>query len=70
MSAAEILIAVVGVSASITTYALMRFPHTRREQFRGFGTCSVAASAAGALAVLLFSLVLVWAQRSWQGVEP
>jgi hypothetical protein len=69
MDPAQILIAVIGTVISIVTFYLMRYPHMRREPFNGFGAFSVGASAAGALAVLLFVMLLVLAQGAWQKVS-
>jgi len=66
MDSAKVLIAVVGLSASIVTFWLMRFPRYRREQFRHYGAFSVTASLLAALAVLVFCLLLVLVQRAWQ----
>ncbi len=62
MDVAQVLIAIVGLGAAVTTYCLLRFPHMRREQFRHYGACSVAVSFLGALAVVLFCLLLLVAQ--------
>jgi len=67
MDAAQALIAIIGLVAAIVTYCLMRFPHMRRDEFRGFGAFSVAGAALGALCVFLFTLLLVLAQWGWQG---
>ena len=40
MDVAQVLIAIVGLGAAVTTYCLMRFPHMRREQFRHYGAVS------------------------------
>ncbi|MBA5870361.1 MAG: hypothetical protein GDA68_10250 [Nitrospira sp. CR2.1] len=66
MDLARVLMAIVGMGASVTTYCLMRFPHMRREQFRQYGACSIAWSCAGALIVLCFCLLLLIAQSVWQ----
>jgi hypothetical protein len=66
MDSAKVLIAVIGLIASIVTFWLMRFPRYRREQFRHYGAFSVTASLFAALAVLLFCLLLLLAQSAWQ----
>lgn len=66
MDSAKVLIAVIGLTASIVTFWLMRFPRYRREQFRHYGTFSLTASLFAALAVLLFCLLLLLAQSAWQ----
>jgi hypothetical protein len=55
MSAAQLLIVIVGLGASFSTFVLMRFPHHRREQYRGqpFSTAASLAAAAVVLAVCL-----------------
>jgi heme/copper-type cytochrome/quinol oxidase subunit 4 len=66
MDVAEVLIAIVGLVASVTTYCLMRFPHMRREPFRRYAACSVLVSSLAALAVLCLSLLVLIAQYAWQ----
>lgn len=66
MDLARVLIAIVGMGASVTTYCLMRFPHIRRDRFRQYGASSIAWSCAGALVVLCFCLLLLIAQNIWQ----
>ncbi len=66
MDLAQVLIAIVGLGASVTTYCLMRFPHMRREPFRHYAACSILISCLGALAVLCFSLLVLIAQYAWQ----
>jgi len=65
MDAAQVLIAIVGLGAAVTTYCLMRFPHMRRERFRHYGAFSIAVSVLGALTVLLFCLALLILQNAW-----
>ncbi len=65
MDAAQVLIVIVGLGAAVTTYCLMRFPHMRREPFRHYGAFSAVVSFLGALAVLLFCLLLLIAQNTW-----
>ncbi len=65
MDLAQVLIAIVGMGASVTTYCLMRFPHMRRDRFRQYGAFSIAWSCFGALAVLCFCLLLLIAQSAW-----
>ena len=66
MDVVQVLIAIVGLGAAVTTYCLMRFPHMRREQFRHYGAFSIAVSVLGALAVLLFCLALLILQNAWR----
>jgi len=66
MDVARVLIAIVGMGASVTTYCLMRFPHMRRERFRQYAACSVLVSGLSALAVLCLSLLVLIAQDAWQ----
>ena len=65
MSAAQLLIAVVGLTVSFTTFVLMRYPRHRREQYRG-GPFSMAASLVAAAIVLAACLVMVWAQGRYE----
>lgn len=37
MNAAQILITIVGLVIAVVTFCLLRFPHTRRPQFRQYG---------------------------------
>ncbi len=66
MDLAQVLIAIVGLGAAVTTYCLMRFPHMRSERFRRYGAFSIAVSVLGALAVLLFCLALLILQNAWR----
>ena len=66
MDVAQVLIAIVGLGAAVTTYCLMRFPHMRRERFSHYGAVSIAVSVLGALAVLLFCLALLILQNAWR----
>ena len=66
MDVVRVLIAIVGMGASVTTYCLMRFPHMRRERFRQHAACSVLVSGLSALAVLCLSLLVLIAQDAWQ----
>ncbi|MDR4472324.1 MAG: hypothetical protein R3B11_17015 [Nitrospira sp.] len=65
MDLARVLIAIVGMGASVTTYCLMRFPHMRRDKFRHYGPCSVAWSSLAALVVLCICLLVLIAQSVW-----
>ena len=65
MSPAQLLIGIVGLVASITTFMLMRFPHHRREQYRG-EPFSIAASVAGAAVILALCMAFVWAQGQYE----
>ena len=66
MDSAQVLIAIIGLTASIVTFWLMRFPRYRREQFKHYGSFSVTASLFAALAVLFFCLLLLLVQRAWR----
>ena len=66
MDVAQVLIAIVGLGAAVTTYCLMRVPHMRRERFRHYGAFSIALSVLGELAVLLFCLALLILQNAWR----
>lgn len=66
MDVAQVLIAIAGFGAAVTTYCLMRFPHMRREPFRQYPACSVLISALAALVVLCLSLLVLIAQYAWQ----
>ena len=66
MDVAQVLIAIVGFGAAVTTYCFMRFPHMRREPFRQYPACSVLVSALAALAVLCLSLLALIVQYAWQ----
>lgn len=65
MSAAQLLIGVVGLGASFATFILMRFPEYRRQQYLG-APFSTTASAVTALLVLTFCLACVWAQGRFE----
>jgi NADH:ubiquinone oxidoreductase subunit 6 (subunit J) len=65
MSAAQGLIAVVGLVVSFTTFVLMRYPQHRREQCRG-RPFSMGASLVAAAIVLAACLVMVWAQGRYE----
>ena len=65
MDVAQVLIAVVGFGAAVTTYCLMRFPHMRREPFRQYRACSVLVSSLAALVVLCLALLVLIAQYAW-----
>jgi hypothetical protein len=65
MSAAQLLIAAVGACLVITTFALMRFPQHRREQYRGEPFSLIASAvAAGMMAILV--LAFIWAQGRFE----
>ena len=67
MSAAQLLIGLIGVGASVSTFVLMRFPQHRREQYRG-QPFSTAASLAAAAVVLAVCLGFVWAQGRYESL--
>ena len=61
MSAAQLLIAAVGVTAAVCTFVLMRYPEHRREQYRG-SPFSMPVSLGAAVFILVMFVVFVWAQ--------
>ncbi|MFN0059750.1 MAG: hypothetical protein ACKVX7_14930 [Planctomycetota bacterium] len=65
MSAAQLLILVVGLVASMSAFVLMRFPQHRRAQYRG-APFSLRASLVVAAFVLALCLVLVLAQGRFE----
>jgi uncharacterized membrane protein YeaQ/YmgE (transglycosylase-associated protein family) len=65
MNAAQVLITIVGLVSTIVAFCLLRFPHTRRPQFRQYGALSLATSLMGAVIVLAFCLLLVYLQGIW-----
>lgn len=70
MSAAQWLIAIVGLLLAVTTFMLMRFPHHRREQYRG-DPFSIGISLVAAVLVLALCLTFVWAQGQFEaGLAP
>ena len=62
MDAAQMLIGVIGLAASIVTFCLLRFPRVRRAQFRQYGSYSLGFSLLGATAVLVFTVLMILAQ--------
>lgn len=65
MSAAQWLIASVGLLLAVTTFMLMRFPHHRREQYRG-RPFSIGISLLAAALMLTLCLMFVWAQGQFE----
>ena len=65
MSAAQLLIGVIGLGVSVSTFVLMRFPYHRREQYRG-QPFSTAASLVAAAVFLAVCLAFVWAQGRYE----
>lgn len=65
MSAAQLVIGVIGLGASFATFVLMRFPQHRRQQYRG-SAFSTAASAVAAAVVLAACLACAWAQGRFE----
>ena len=65
MSAAQLLIGVVGAVLVVTTFVLMRRPEHRREQYRGEPFSFTASVIAAALMALLM-LVFIWAQGRFE----
>ncbi len=62
MNILHYLILLIGLIASGITFALMRFPQTRRPQFRTMGQFSIAASLLGALIVLAAFVTIAFTQ--------
>ena len=56
------LLAVIGLGASIATVCLMRFTDNRRDPFRQYGASSVTASLFGAAGLLALCVLMVLAQ--------
>jgi hypothetical protein len=65
VSAAQLLIVIVGLVTSFTTYVLLRFPEQRREQYRG-RPFPQDASLTGAAVVLGLCLLFAWAQGRFE----
>ncbi|HWF60138.1 MAG TPA: hypothetical protein VN666_07490 [Nitrospira sp.] len=65
MEVDQILLTLIGASASFVTFCLMRFPQTRRAQFQQYGPFSLTASFFGALTILFISALTVCAQVVW-----
>jgi hypothetical protein len=59
MNAAQWLIGAIMTILAAGTFCLMRYPHTRREQFQRFGACSLAASTAGAIVILSLGALMI-----------
>jgi uncharacterized membrane protein YeaQ/YmgE (transglycosylase-associated protein family) len=66
MSLAQVLIAVIGLGASITAFCVLRFPSCRREPFRQFRACSFVESILGAAVILVLCVLMLLAQGAWQ----
>jgi len=56
------LILLIGLVASGITFTLMRFPQTRRPQFRNMGRFSVAGALFGALAMFAAFVAIAFTQ--------
>lgn len=54
MNLAQVLIAVIGLGASLAIFCLMRVPQYHRNPFRQYGAFSVMSSLIGAAIVLAF----------------
>jgi Co/Zn/Cd efflux system component len=67
MSAAQLLIGIIGLGASVIAFVLMRFPQHRREQYYG-RAFSLPASLALAAVILVMCLIFVWAQGRFEAV--
>lgn len=65
MDSAQALIGVIGVTATIVTFCLLRFPRVRRPPFRHYGACSLWLSLAGAALVLALTVLMMLAQGAW-----
>ena len=65
MSAAQLLIGLIGLGVSMGTFVLMRFPQHRREQYRG-EPFSTTASFVAAAVLLAVCLAFVWAQGRYE----
>jgi hypothetical protein len=65
MSPAQWLIAAVSATLTVAAFALMRYPHHRREQYRG-EAFSLAASLAGAAIMAAIGLLFIWAQGRFE----
>lgn len=66
MDVAQVLVAILGLGVTVTTYCLMRFPHMRRDRFRHYAAYSVPLFCLGAPAVLCLSLLVLIAQHAWR----
>ena len=62
MDSAQQLILVVGLVATGVTFVLMRYPQTRRPQFRGLAGLSLPVSLMGALIMLAMFCGIVYIQ--------
>jgi hypothetical protein len=62
MNIAQVLIAVIGLGASVATFCLMGFPYYRRDPFRQCGAFSVTAPLIGAAGILALCVLMVLAQ--------
>jgi hypothetical protein len=65
MSAAQWLIAAISATLAVAAFVLMRYPHHRREQFRGEAFSLGTALAAAALLAAV-GVVFVWAQGRFE----
>ncbi|MGE5711694.1 MAG: hypothetical protein ACM34B_16070 [Nitrospira sp.] len=66
MSLAQVLMAVIGLGASITTFCVLRFPSCRREQFRQFRAASFMEAILGAAVILVLCVLMLLAQGALQ----
>lgn len=66
MDLAQVLIAVIGLGASLVTFCLMRFPQYRRDPFRQYRAFSFGASLLGAVAILTLCILMILAQGASQ----
>lgn len=62
MNPAQVLIGLIGVAVSITTFCLLRYPHVRRARLRQYGAFSLGASLLGAAIVLTLCMMMILAQ--------
>jgi hypothetical protein len=68
MSAAEWMIGTICTVASIITFVLMRYPHHRREQYRG-EPFSLAVSLIAAALVLALGVIFIFAQGRFESTR-
>lgn len=62
LDAAQWLIVVVGGFCALATFILLRYPASRRPQFRAAQGFSLPVSLLGAGSVMLLCLLMVWYQ--------
>jgi hypothetical protein len=67
LSLAQIFIGFIGLAMAICTFWLMRYPQSRRPQFREYGAFSLSASLMGAVAMLVIIALMIICQGGWEG---